>query len=193
MANHGSGTVAALKDAKSPVLRVNVTKELRDEAVKSNSSHCMIAEAIKEAYPLLNHVSVDLQTIRFSDPAKGLRYIYLTPRACQEALVLFDEGVASKPFRFILRGAHIVAMSRSNREQGVSARERVRLGRRRISDAGDPHAVPDTVGGRGVRKHPSGASRRKFGLRAFTREGLQDLGMASGTAEPEAGDPGTDQ
>jgi hypothetical protein len=46
----------------------------------------MIAEAIKQAVPRATNVSVDLSTVRWTDPEKKLRYTYLTPRAAQIAL-----------------------------------------------------------------------------------------------------------
>src|SRR6516164_6329046 len=91
---------------RSPILKnVKVTTEHRDAAIQNSSSHCMIADAIKEAYPKFTYVAVDVQTIRISDPEKGLRYIYLTPRVCQHALWLFDQGRKNKELVFTLRGA----------------------------------------------------------------------------------------
>lgn len=90
-----------------------MTEEIITDSVESDSGHCMIAEAIKKALPGAQRVSVDIQTIRFSDPAKGLRYTYLTPRIAQLPLVMFDAGVEPEPFTFQLRAGSVTAMSRN--------------------------------------------------------------------------------
>jgi hypothetical protein len=71
----------------------------------------MIAESLKASLPYATYVSVDIQTIRFSDKANGARYVYLTPRIAQEALVKFDAGEEVEPFRCELRDPHISAMN----------------------------------------------------------------------------------
>lgn len=89
---------------------VEVTPEVIKTAVEGDSGHCMIADAVKAAVPNARNISVDLQTIRFSDPVKRMRYVYLTPRMAQLALVDFDGGEKPEPFTFRLDRAHIVAM-----------------------------------------------------------------------------------
>ena len=73
-----------------------------------DSSHCITADAIKEAIPDARHVCVDVQSIRFT--RKGLRYCFLTPRNCQEQIIHFDQGERDliKPFVLRMRAAHIV-------------------------------------------------------------------------------------
>jgi hypothetical protein len=95
----------------SPRVRLAVTEELVAGAVQGDSGHCMIAEALKAALPFAKHVSVDIQTIRFSDPSTRARYVYLTPRMAQEALVAFDAGEDVEPFRCELRNPHITTMN----------------------------------------------------------------------------------
>jgi hypothetical protein len=72
----------------------------------------MIADAVKAAYPEAKHISVDIQTIRFSLPEKGIRCTYLTPRTAQIALLNFDQGQAPAPFRFVLRGGQVTKTRR---------------------------------------------------------------------------------
>ena len=79
-----------------------VTIERIAQAIKRNSSACMVADAIKEAFPWARNVSVDIQTIRFTDPESKLRYIFLTPRKIQEYIVDWDSGTNPEPFDFIL-------------------------------------------------------------------------------------------
>jgi hypothetical protein len=84
------------------VVNVRVTQPIIDLAQQSDSSHCMIADAIRVAIPHVKSVSVDLATIRFTDPTKRQRYVYLTPPAAQQALIRFDQGVEAAEFTFRL-------------------------------------------------------------------------------------------
>jgi hypothetical protein len=113
--------VMGAKRAVSPGLKIEVTKELIEDAKGRDSSHCMIAEAVKAAFPEASYVSVDLQTIRFSDPVKRLRYTYLTPRIAQIALIDFDQEVTPEPFDFTLRRGQVTLSG------GREGRERRRL------------------------------------------------------------------
>ena len=93
----------------------------------------MIAEAIKKQCPEFRNISVDLSTTRFTDPTKGLRYTYLTPRPAQEALIDFDEGKKPTPFEFTLKiAANVVrvhnttAKTRDPAERKAAQAEQVR-------------------------------------------------------------------
>lgn len=55
--------------------------------------------------PTARRIATDLQTIRFTLPETGYRYIYLTPRVGQEGLIKFDQGIPPEPFKFQLRNA----------------------------------------------------------------------------------------
>jgi hypothetical protein len=54
-------------------VEISVMEKHLDEAMRRNSSHCATAETIREQVPEARFISVDLQTIRWSDPKKGLR------------------------------------------------------------------------------------------------------------------------
>src|SRR5262245_15979594 len=110
-------TAAKDRETNSPKVQLNITKELIAEAVKGDSSHCMVAEAVKEAVPGASHVSVDIQSIRFSDAKKGVRYIYLTPRKAQMAILEFDKGKQPKPFRTTIQGAQVTEQDRKRRQR----------------------------------------------------------------------------
>lgn len=84
-------------------ITIEVTAELIEMALKANSNHCMIADAIKAAIPDAQKVSVDLQTIRWSDQKTGRRQVFLTPLKCQQKLLMFDQGVEVYPWSFRLR------------------------------------------------------------------------------------------
>jgi hypothetical protein len=81
--------------------KVPVTQEQIDLAVPKDSSHCMIADALKEKMPEARRVSVDLATIRYT--LGGIRYIHLTPSSCQVALLRFDHGEKVEPFTFSMQ------------------------------------------------------------------------------------------
>src|SRR6266702_2903704 len=74
----------------------------------------MIADSVKHCYPWARNVTVDIQTIRLSDPDRGVRFTYLTPRQAQLALLDFDAGEPVEPFNFVLprRSAHVQWMRR---------------------------------------------------------------------------------
>ena len=154
----------ATRTPRAPRVRIQVTQEAIDDSVERSSSHCMIAEAVKHSYPDAQRISVDLQTIRFSDPRTGLRYTYLTPRVGQVALVQFDQGIKPAPFGFQLRNGQVTRMgSGGNRTR---AQEQA-SGSRRLNptvNSDQPQPVPDVLGGKTPPKSALGA-RRSFGLR----------------------------
>lgn len=76
----------------SPTLDLQITAEQHEQAVKSASGGCLIADAIKSQYPELTGVTVDMATIRVTDRKKGKRYTYLTPPVAQHLLLSFDQG-----------------------------------------------------------------------------------------------------
>jgi hypothetical protein len=92
------------RSEQCPRIKIQVTKEIIANACKADSARCMIADALKVAYPDAQAVIVDLQLIRFSDPKSGRRYEYLTPQRCQVGLVDFDQGIPPEPFEFRLQG-----------------------------------------------------------------------------------------
>jgi hypothetical protein len=100
-----------MRTLKAPRVNLAITPELIADAIAEDSSHCMIAESVKVALPHVRHVSVDIQTIRFSDPQDRVRYVYLTPRLGQTALVRFDAGEEIEPFTMQLRDPHITPMN----------------------------------------------------------------------------------
>lgn len=167
---------------QSPMINVVVTPEIISDSRKRDSSHCMIAEAVKKVVPDARNVSVDLQTIRFTDRDKGLRYIYLTPRSAQVALVQFDQGIEVEPFSMRLRGGHVIRKGPNTRskeknpgdgatgQQGIAAADRVRRQSMRLNADG----LPVRVGGAAPPKMRDAenipmSKRREFGLRALVR------------------------
>jgi hypothetical protein len=162
---------------RSPKIVVTCTPEIIKNSTRRDSGHCMIADAIASCLPETKkiqpkHISVDLQTIRFTDPSKRVRYTYLTPRAAQVALVKFDEGtLEAKPFSFKLSRAQVTSVR--TRDRDAEKRQRAKrtakektIGKARLIQEGEK--VPRRVGGQPP-PVPSYSRRREFGLRAFTR------------------------
>lgn len=83
-------------------MRINVTKDNITRACQKNSHCCMIADAVRDRLKWATFIEVDVQSIRFNDRTKGIRYIYLTPTEAQKAIVLFDQGIKVSPFSFLL-------------------------------------------------------------------------------------------
>jgi hypothetical protein len=159
---------------KAPRVAVQVTREIIDSAEQRDSSHCMIAEAVKAAVPGAAKVSVDLQTIRFTDPQRRLRYVYLTPRQAQLALVAFDQGLHTDPFSMTLRGAQVLKVGdpKAPRPEGktppMPEGKRVEL----VQRQNDHPGVPEVVGGyappvAALSNTRYGGKRRAFGLRGL--------------------------
>lgn len=156
---------AKRRPQRAPRVSIRVKQVHIDTAVPKHSSHCMIADAIKEAVPNAGKVSVDLQTIRWSDYGKGLRYTFLTPRPASVALVQFDQGVKPKPFSFRLRGALVTTL----KTKGDGKRKSIhKFGPRHLSisnaDQGNG-LIPDVIGGR---PPPKFGTRREFGMRGLS-------------------------
>jgi len=157
---------------RAPRLKIEVTKEEIERALRRKSGFCMIAEAIRRQVEGSAYVSVDLQTIRWTDPKRGLRYMYLTPRIAQEVLVRWDRGIAIPPFTFRLAGAHIISM-RKRKYKDSKSKLAHKLGKRRVvrPPKKGTDSRSDTVGGQhpGLsRYHASRDKRRAFGVQLYT-------------------------
>ena len=153
--------------------QVVVTQKHIDIATRGDSSHCMIAIAIKEQFPGVTAIAVDLATIRYSLPDKRERHIFLTPFSAQQALLDFDNGVTVVPLKFRLpKAAHIIPM-------GNRGKARVRKPATLSNTAHDRRegATPTRIGGTapptGALRTPATRKRtgkiRGFGARAMTR------------------------
>jgi len=172
----------ATKRPRAPKITLVITDELIEDAIPRDSSHCLWAEAVKSAYPSAQRIAVDLATIRFSDPTRGLRFTYLTPRAAQVALVQFDQGVKPVPHSVQLRNGHVTRMAQKAKKlispaqveqrrkagekgRNVQAKTRSALAKTSLRHSGGG-GVPDRVGGK---TPPIGAGRiRSFGLRGLS-------------------------
>jgi hypothetical protein len=89
---------------------ISVLEKHFEEAMAKNSSHCAIAFAIRDAIPDARHIAVDLQTTRWTNPKRGVRYCFLTPAVAQHSVIIpFDQGdrEACKPVTFRMKPAFI--------------------------------------------------------------------------------------
>lgn len=178
------------KTPRAPRVHVSVDEQTIETSVGRDSSHCMIAEAVRAAIPNARHVAVDLQTIRVTDTNRGLRYTYLTPRVAQIPLIQFDQGEKPDPFAFVLRNGQVTRSGKrqvrtqenltpkkqsperaaekvahlKKARQSQSSLAKTRLVHREGGELAG--TVPDRVGGK-TPPITSFARRRAFGLRAL--------------------------
>lgn len=106
-------------------MMVSITPELVERACQRDSRHCMIAEAIKLQNPHFKNILVDLQTIRWSNPRTGKRYVCLTPEPAASALVAFDQGQPIEPFAFRLKTTQITPTRKIARQAGGHGRKQI--------------------------------------------------------------------
>lgn len=179
---------------RAPQPRVQVTQEHITGSMQRDSSHCMIADAVRDAVPGAQRIAVDLQTIRFTDPKTNYRYTYLTPRTAQVALVKFDQGDEGiEPFAFSLRQGQVTlanvttagrprpkagqsteAVRQSAREAAKIARGETQasairegLGKAELKNPRGNGEIPVKVGG--SPPPVTRGRRRAFGIRALER------------------------
>lgn len=160
-------------EGASRTIVVEVTEELIAKAIPRDSGHCMIADSLRLAIPTAKNVSVDLATIRFSDPAKKRRYIYLTPPSGQQALLDFDQGNPITPFKMRLNRPVQVLLTRERITAPDGTKKQAGLQRQQgVRNLTGGDGVPTRVGGHPI---PNGALAtnkgriRAFGLRQLSR------------------------
>src|SRR5215471_5940101 len=147
-------------------IRVDVTERMINTAKVCDGAYCMISEGIKTAFDKLKTpidvVYTDLQTIRYTIPKKNKRYVHLTPRSVQQALVDFDSGDPVEPFTFVLYTDRAVQILPAKKHPGNPE-----------GGKPPPKASP---------RYP--ARLRRFGLRLLKR-GLAEKLTAKGVVEVE--------
>lgn len=115
----------AVKSIHSPRPRVEITQEIIDQAIQKDSGHCVIADAISAQVPHASNVSVDLQSVRWTDRAKGVRYVWLTPPSAQQLLLAFDYGLPIQPQEIRFGGAaQVVEVKASSRKAATDSATR---------------------------------------------------------------------
>lgn len=149
----------------------DITEEVITAGMQRNSIYCPIAETVRRTIPVATAIRVDLATVRWTDPVKRLRYIYLTPIAAQQFIVDYDRGYGKdrvKPFKMRLRDGHIIetrpeAERRKRRESGTPRAKPVP----RTIKLKDKGSVVEVTGGHPlpVGNPASPANHRKYGAR----------------------------
>jgi hypothetical protein len=101
---------------------IKVTEEDIATAMPKDSGHCAIADAIARQIPDAKSVTVDLQTIRWSDATH--RYTYLTPRKAQTFLVAYDQGLEEYCQPMSLRLTSPIHVGEKKQSNSVKAKAR---------------------------------------------------------------------
>lgn len=149
-------------------LHIPVTQEIINNATQRDSSHCVIADAVRAALPDVTRVTVDLQTIRFTLPG-GERVIYLTPASEQALLVNFDQGQKPSPRDMYL--SHPIQILPARDRSGESQKRTTVVKHKRR--ATENHGAQIEVTVEGGKLPPTAAlsntrgRRRTFGLRTL--------------------------
>jgi len=157
----------------------------------------MIVNAIKEQITGATVVVVDRNTVRFSIPEKGLRFVYPTPPLAKDALARFDAGITVDPFIVRLINGRATSMARHVKETdatgAVKTRKKLRhnLGAQtmRVTKTSSGAIETEIVGGQVTPvqkpKDPSHSSIRTFGERRWTQGWVHESELqASPPAKP---------
>lgn len=149
-------------------IEIQVTQEDIDTAVRNNSNHCVVANAIQRTYPDADKVLVDIQTIRFSRRGEQQRYVYLTPQSIQQYIVDWDNKKVPPPFKFRLRANHLVWRGPTSSAKSSKPRGTAYL---QFSSPTGPNGAK-TGKRRAIPGQPAPLSRRNSSYRYF---GLRQL------------------
>ena len=115
-----------LRGAKSPTFSVEVTADMIADAIRRDSAHCMVADALRVAADPERYfnIEVDLYVASVTDRIRNLRFHYHLPRNVQLALIDFDRGIVPEPFRVVLRGANRITRSKVAAKPGETPEQR---------------------------------------------------------------------
>lgn len=162
---------------------IEVTEADIEAAVPKDSGHCAIADAIGRQLPGVTNVTVDLQSIRWTDREAGERYTYLTPRVAQALLLDFDNGDRDycQPMTFRLdKPVHTAPIKSSSApkaaRQAVSRAERVAVIEAKIA-AGEtltPKEKRSLTTARAWEARPRPARPRSEGPKRIEQTGSHD-------------------
>lgn len=76
------------------MVKVRVSRDLVDAAIRQSNSRCGISMALKQAG--FDRPFVNQDIIRFSDPSTGQRYTYRTPAKAAEWITKFDSAQSTR-------------------------------------------------------------------------------------------------
>ena len=125
---------------------VDVTQEDIDKAIQNDSSKCVVAQAIARTVPTAHRISVDIQTVRFTD-SRGVRRVYLTPTAVEQYIIAFDAGDTIEPFGFGLYDSQRVNVPRrtkttAGKKRDAAGQKAKKTAERVAALEADPNASP---------------------------------------------------
>lgn len=84
-------------------ITLKITKEIIKESVESDSSHCMIAQALRHIGAYSTNVTAEKAVFNLD----GYRYIYPLPPKAVVQLIKFDQDKEQiRPFKFMLDGRY---------------------------------------------------------------------------------------
>lgn len=159
------------------MFRFEVPQELINAATANSSSHCMVADSLKQKYPDALHVNVDIQTIRFT--RRGKRYVFATPPAVVDQIIAFDAGDRAKikPFTVKLQNGSVYPLMHV--EGGMPNKERIKVHAKPQLEARLLRAIQDNPGvtRRELREKIGGGSRSGGGLLDEALDSLEDEGF----------------
>jgi hypothetical protein len=129
--------------------RITVTQDIIDTAVRNDSKHCAVADALAATIPDASHIIVDLNTLRFT-MKNGKRWAYITPNRVGDYIIAFDAGETIEPFTFVLDDTMRVALKRQVRTPAGKAKDAARYAKtsaekRLATVEADPDATPAQV------------------------------------------------
>ena len=104
-------------------LQVEITEENYKRAVTAASGGCIVADAIKAAYPKFHTVKVNVATIRVTDRETGEKGMYLTPPSVGQTLLYFDQGWDEKKLPKKLRIRELVRVTPITRSESSKKRD----------------------------------------------------------------------
>ena len=163
------------KTAKAHYL-IHVTKEDYEAAVPGSSSHCAVEVAIKRMFPEFKFISVDIQSIRWSDPKHDVRHMALTPQPIARNILEFDAVRVPGDISFYLRSVMQTPMLHGRHgeksfQYGTADQSAAKLRKPKVKATGKRNGksshvngVPTVVGGS---LPPRAHMRRSFGLRGY--------------------------
>jgi hypothetical protein len=128
-------------------LRIQVTQEDIDKAVRSNSAQCVVSQAIARTVKGATNIDTDVQSIRFS--VGDERRVYLCPYSVQGYVVGFDAGDPIRPFAFELRAPYVTPRRRMRpaAREALAAitpeRNAVRRARTAVAKEASPAAIAE--------------------------------------------------
>jgi hypothetical protein len=82
-------------------MRITVTQEIIDRAMRRDANVDLIAQAIRDVFPDAKMIMTSIDLIKWTG-ADGRRRVYETPAIARDAMFAFDQAEPVEPFTFDL-------------------------------------------------------------------------------------------